>query len=62
MHRDHHRRHHSPRERQLRDCARRLAKARRALDSAPAPGILEFAERTVDFEDAWDRLLETLAA
>ncbi len=65
--RHHYRTHHhgSPRDRHLRVCAREVAVAFQAVDSAPSReplGLLEFAERVVDLEDAWDQLLQALAA
>lgn len=64
--RHHHPRHHgSPRDRHLRLCAREVAAAFSAVESAPEGepmGLLTFAARVVDLEDAWDQLLEALAA
>ena len=62
----HHSHHHSdPRDRRLRLCAREVAAAFSAVETAPERepmGLLAFAERVADLEEAWDQLLEALAA
>ena len=65
MRQNHSGHHCNPRDRQLRLCASEVAAAFSAVELAPERepmGLLAFAERVVYLEQAWDQLLEALAA